>query len=412
MGPTGSRSARYAVAGALVLAVHARDRLVVLGGHDHRHCRRGAPYAGGPHAERAGVRRPEPAHGPDPSRWAGRLPASALPAGGTRLLGDWDGDGAETPATFDAGVWQLSGHVVRPSGTPSTVVFGQAGDIPVTGDWNGDGLTDLGVVRGNEWLLTLAPVPTTADASAPVIWRDLTFGRPGDRPVTGDWDGDGVTGLGMVGGRLWELAASVDSLGTPTTASFGRPGDVPVTGDWSGTGRDGIGVVRGHTWYLSDATARPRADVVATLDRAPGDTPVPWRVPVVRGTTTCPTRSTTAVRGNAAWVVPSPALDRTAQRRPDRTTRQVRTSLESAERYLLGAQYDVRWRATRSHPYLGLLGGKTDELAIRLPAMSALRWPSACAPAPPTRPRSAAAPAAPRRTSTSSCGRSPASTGP
>ncbi len=242
----------------------------------------------------------------------------------------------------------------------------------MTGDWNGDGLTDLGVVRGNEWLLTLAPVPTTADASAPVIWRDLTFGRPGDRPVTGDWDGDGVTGLGMVGGRLWELAASVDSLGTPTAVSFGRPGDVPVTGDWSGTGHDGIGVVRGHTWYLSDATARPRADVVSTLDRASGDTPVPWRVPVVRGATTCPTRSTTAVRGNAAWVVPSPALDRTAQRRPDRTTRQVRTSLESAERYLLGAQYDVLWRATRSHPYLGLLGGKTDELAIRLPAMSAL----------------------------------------
>jgi hypothetical protein len=27
--------------------------------------------------------------------------------------------------------------------------FGQAGDIPVTGDWNGDGVTDIGVVRGS-----------------------------------------------------------------------------------------------------------------------------------------------------------------------------------------------------------------------------------------------------------------------
>ncbi len=61
-----------------------------------------------------------------PSRLTARIPHGglvgyrlpALPAGGTRLLGDWDGDGAETPATFNAGVWQLSGHVVRPSGTP------------------------------------------------------------------------------------------------------------------------------------------------------------------------------------------------------------------------------------------------------------------------------------------------------
>ena len=299
-----------------------------------------------------------------------RLPA--LPAGGTRLMGDWDGDGAETPAIFVGGVWRLSGHVVRPSGAPRTVAFGQAGDRPVTGDWNGDGITDLGVVRGDEWLLTLGPVPTTTDDSAPVVWRDVTFGSPADVPVTGDWDGDGVSGLGMVNGRTWLLARSVDDLGSATSLSFGRPGDLPVTGDWSGRGSDGIGVVRGHTWYLSNSPLRPRADVVTTLGRVTGGTPVSWSVPVVPRTTTCPTRRPTAVRGNASWVVPSPALDRSVKRLPDRTTRQVRASLESAERYLLGAQYDALWRPTAARPYLGLLGGKTDELAIRLPAMSAL----------------------------------------
>ena len=30
-----------------------------------------------------------------------------------------------------------------------TFSFGQSGDLPVTGDWNGDGLTDVGVYRGN-----------------------------------------------------------------------------------------------------------------------------------------------------------------------------------------------------------------------------------------------------------------------
>ena len=50
----------------------------------------------------------------------------------------------------------------------------------------------------------------------------------------------------------------------------------------------------------------------------------------------------------------------------------MRGSLQTAERYLLGAQYDALWRATRTHSYLSLLGRRSDELAIRLPAMSAL----------------------------------------
>ena len=55
------------------------------------------------------------------------------------------------------------------------------------------------------------------------------------------------------------------------------------------------------------------------------------------------------------------------------TGRRVRDSLESAERFLLGTQYAAAWRATRFRPYLDLLDRSiSDELAIRLPAMSAL----------------------------------------
>jgi hypothetical protein len=296
-----------------------------------------------------------------------RLPT--LPAGGTRLLGDWDGDGAETSGTFVDGQWQLSDRMVRVSGPRTTVTFGLAGDRPVTGDWNGDGVTDLGLVRGSEWLLTLGPVPT--DGSPPVIWRDVTFGDPTDVPVTGDWDGDGTTGLGMVQGRRWLLAPSVDRLAAAASVSYGAPGDKPVVGDWDGDGADGLGVVRGTSWYLSNTTGRPKAAITSTLADAAGDVPLAWRVPVVPGVATCPTRMR-AARGDAHWVVPSPALDRDVRPLPDRATRRVRGSLEEAERYLLGAQYDARWRATRRHSYLGLLGGGTDELAIRLPAMSAL----------------------------------------
>jgi hypothetical protein len=295
-----------------------------------------------------------------------RLPA--LPAHGTRVMGDWDGDGAETPGTFAHGRWQLWNQVVRAKSADVTATFGQAGDIPVVGDWNGDGVTDLGVVRGSTWLLSLGP--TAPGVSAPV-WRQFTFGTPGALPVVGDWNGDGVSGFGMVRGRSWVLAPSAVDLTHPTSATFGRPGDVPVTGDWDGNGRDGIGVARGRTWYLSNRVVRPRAALTSTLARGRGDVPLTWRLPVAHVGGTCPTRAAQP-RGDAGLVVPSTMLDRTTGAALDRTTRQVRGSLETAEHYLLGDQYDALWRATRTNSYLSLLGRRSDELAIRLPAMSAL----------------------------------------
>ena len=256
------------------------------------------------------------------------------------------------------------------NGAVRTVSFGQAGDRPVTGDWNGDGLTDIGVVRGNEWLLTLSPLPT--DGSVPALWRAVAFGDPTDVPVTGDWNGNGTTDLGMVHGRTWLLARSVNNVRTARSVSFGSPGDTPVTGDWDGDGTSGIGMVRHRTWFMSNTTKRPRVDLTTKLQHRHGDVPVSWRVPVARDAATCPTRRAGGARANANWVAPSANLDRKVTPLPDSTTREVRESLETAERYLLGAQYHARWRATRFRSFLGLLGDQSDELAIRLPAMSAL----------------------------------------
>ena len=64
-------------------------------------------------------------------------------------MGDWDGDGAETPGIFAQGHWQLWNKWSVPGDADVTASFGRAGDVPVTGDWNGDGVTDVGVVRGS-----------------------------------------------------------------------------------------------------------------------------------------------------------------------------------------------------------------------------------------------------------------------
>ena len=313
-----------------------------------------------------------------PGRLKARLPVGGpvtyhlptLPDGAQRVMGDWDGDGAQTPGIFAAGRWQLWDHLVR-SGSPDVdVTFGQAGDLPVTGDWNGDGVTDVAVVRGAEWILALGPLPS--DGSAPVVWRDITFGEPGDLPVSGDWNGDGTDGIGAFHDGHWLLADSLTDLAAATTVSYGAPGDQPVAGDWDGDGADGLGVVRGSRWYLSNSATAPVADTQPVLGRRETDAPISWQVPDTVAVATCPTRRTATI-GDRSWVVPSTLLDRDVPAPAKGTTRRVGSSLEQSERYLLGTQYGVRWRPTHSHAYVNLLGRpRDDELAVRLPAMSAL----------------------------------------
>jgi hypothetical protein len=305
-------------------------------------------------------------------------PLSPLPAGGVRLLGDWDGDGAQTPGTFVAGQWSLRPSMVRTTGSGRTFTFGQAGDRPVTGDWNGDGITDVGVVRGPEWLLALGPAP--ADGSSPPLWREVTLTDPTGAngiPVTGDWNGDGSDGIGVFRRGRWTLADPVPDPAAPPvvprTVWYGATGDRPVVGDWRGTGSDGLGVVRRYRWYLrGSATSGSATRIFSVPGRRTGDVPLAWRVPAGTDTAQCPTRRTAAV-ARRGWVSPSAVLGRDVTGSVGSTGRLVRRSLEQTERYLLGAQYDALWRGTRDRAYLSLLDVRShDELNIRLPAMSAL----------------------------------------
>ena len=102
-----------------------------------------------------------------------------------------------------------------------------------------------------------------------------------------------------------------------------------------------------------------------------GETPVGWQIRTVPGATSCPT-ARQGRSGRASWVVPSTLLDADVKKHVGSTGRAVRRSLETSERYLLGAQYDAKWKATRKRAYLDLIAGSHDELDIRLPAMSAL----------------------------------------
>jgi hypothetical protein len=138
-------------------------------------------------------------------------------------------------------VWFL--RQVEGPGSPNLVIeFGKPGDIPVVGDWNGNGVYTIGVVRGNRWLLRNSNRQGEPDI-------DFVFGQPGDIPVVGDWNGNGHTGIGVVRGNRWILRNAVSA--GPADRDFTLAGNGrPVTGDWDGDGRTGVGWFNAGTWTI------------------------------------------------------------------------------------------------------------------------------------------------------------------
>lgn len=72
--------------------------------------------------------------------------------------------------------------------------FGNARSTPVTGDFNGDGVTDIGVFIDGQWFLDLNGNGKWDEGD---LWAQL--GSQEDEPVTGDWDADGKTDIGIYG---------------------------------------------------------------------------------------------------------------------------------------------------------------------------------------------------------------------
>jgi hypothetical protein len=126
------------------------------------------------------------------------------------------------------------------------IEFGEAGDLPVSGDWDGNGVTDVGVFRPSTGEFVLR-VPLIGNTFSTITIR---FGAPGDLPVAGDWNGDGIDTPGVfrpgpVGTFLLTNTITNGSAPSPDLVfSFGITGDLPVVGDWNGDTIDTIGVFR------------------------------------------------------------------------------------------------------------------------------------------------------------------------
>ena len=137
--------------------------------------------------------------------------------------------------------------------------FGNQGDLPATGDWNGDGKAKVGVFRNGTWYLDYNGNGKWDDCSVDRCYVG-SFGRTGDLPIAGDWNGDGKAKVGVFrngtwyldynGNGRWDGCQQDGGQDQCLYNSFGQAGDLPAAGDWNGDGKAKVGVFRNGTWYL------------------------------------------------------------------------------------------------------------------------------------------------------------------
>lgn len=156
------------------------------------------------------------------------------------------------------GVWRSGKYYLDSNGSnawngPSVDAFhafGTAADKPIIGDWNGDGYTDIGIWRAGVFYL---------DSNGNGLWDGpgvdtrVAFGNASDTPVVGDWNNDGRDDLGvwragkfyldLNGNRTW-------NVGLDGIFGFGSTNDTPLIGDWNGDGIDDLGVWRTGKFHL------------------------------------------------------------------------------------------------------------------------------------------------------------------
>lgn len=182
--------------------------------------------------------------------------------------GAWGGSETTLLGFFDSNTaaWHLDlngNEIVDACDIDSCIAaFGQPGDLPVVGDWNGTGVTRVGVFRPSTatWYFDM-----NGDGDLDSCTKNKidactkAFGASGDLPVVGDWKGNGKTRIGVYSPSTgqWFLDRNGNRKKDnckkdECAASFGLPEDLPVVGDWDGTGTDKIGVFRPSTgeWLL------------------------------------------------------------------------------------------------------------------------------------------------------------------
>lgn len=230
------------------------------------------------------------------------------------IVGDWDGDGVESLGLFVEGQWFMdrNGDGVWDR-EDLWAELGSKKDQPVVGDWDGDGKADIGVFgpqwAGDSLAVAVEPglpadtnsfIPVSRPKNVPPADLGITFGQrvmkhrnsgkvrldlvdhvfeygnEGDRAITGDWNGDGVSKIGVW--RNGEFYLDVNGNGkwdendVLISEFSGDKDSIPVVGDFNGDGIDNIGLFHNGRWML-DTNGDYKPDTFFTFGQT-GDQPV------------------------------------------------------------------------------------------------------------------------------------------
>ena len=207
---------------------------------------------------------------------------------GIPVVGDFNGDGASEFGVFRDGEWfiDLNGNGLWDK-NDIWARLGDIGDMPAIGDWDADGKDDI-AVHGPAWpgddqAIDVEPglpdpenLPSSRPKNPPPVAKEATtggrllqipakniqrgdlidhvfrFGSSDQLPVAGDWNGDGVSTIGVYRDGTWRLDIDGDGKFTEKDEifGFGRKGDIPLVGDFDGDGRDDVGVYRAGKWII------------------------------------------------------------------------------------------------------------------------------------------------------------------
>ncbi len=175
-------------------------------------------------------------------------------AGDQPVVGDWDGDGWDQIGVFRVAdgrrvfILDTNGTFADESGVDEVIDFGpatgtSATEHPVVGDWNRDGVTDLGVYADGEFILD-----SDGDKSQEISDRTFVYVSGIDastnRPIAGDFDGDGSFNVGVFDGVQFLLDVNDDgtTTGDPTYTLSEELVVQPVVGHWNSDGTTDLGL--------------------------------------------------------------------------------------------------------------------------------------------------------------------------
>jgi hypothetical protein len=191
----------------------------------------------------------------------------------TSVLGGPDSVGVMDPVSA---FWLL----LRSDGTTVEFTLGDPGDVPVLGDWDCDGIETPGAYRPSTEQVFLRN--TAEDGPIEIDYRINTSAIV---PLAGDFDGDGCDTVSY----YVPAESRVVIFNTPEAAveaaeettyvdlgyEFGIDGDLAFVGDFDGDGIDTIGLFRPSNgmFYLKNTHTEGPADIEFTFG-ASGDLPI------------------------------------------------------------------------------------------------------------------------------------------